>query len=273
MQPYKTQGIVLNRRDWKEADKLFIVLTPDRGKIQVIGRGVKKSKSKLGSHLEPFLVADLMIAPGRRMDLVAAAASRHNFARLKSSIQKIRYGWYCCEVLDNLIKWERPDRDIFDLLELTLRILNDDGAPSQNPPSRVQSAQRDFPARDDADKSVFMLNIFVWKVLFFLGYAPELYRCLSCGQPLQPKQNFFHSVKGGILCGFCLREKLNPAVIKPVTASLIKVLRFTMNNSLERALRVKIRKEMLGELTCLTEMFLSQYLDKKPHIVLAIGDE
>ncbi|MBI5530171.1 MAG: DNA repair protein RecO [Candidatus Doudnabacteria bacterium] len=241
MVPYKTQGIILNRYDFQDADKLFTVLTPDKGKIKVVGRGVKKSKSKLGAHLEPFSVVDLMIAPGRRMDIVTAAVSRRNFVNLKSAIHKIQYGWYCCELLDNLLKLERPDKDMFDLLESAFRFL-DDG---------------------DDEQSVFMLNVFVWKALFFLGYTPELYHCLSCGRPLKPAQNFFHSLKGGVVCGFCIQDKLDKTIIMPVMPHSIKILRFAANNSLERVLRINFQQEVLYEFTCLTDMFLEQYLDKK----------
>ena len=43
----KLQAIVLNRVDYKESDRILTLLSPEKGKLTVSARGVKKQASKL----------------------------------------------------------------------------------------------------------------------------------------------------------------------------------------------------------------------------------
>ena len=43
-----TTGIVLARTDFREADRILTVLTPDNGKVRVIAKGVRLPRSKIG---------------------------------------------------------------------------------------------------------------------------------------------------------------------------------------------------------------------------------
>ncbi|MEK7560104.1 MAG: DNA repair protein RecO [Patescibacteria group bacterium] len=49
---YTTEGIVLKKTPYGEADFLVRILTLDFGKIDLRARGVRKEKSKLNSHLD-----------------------------------------------------------------------------------------------------------------------------------------------------------------------------------------------------------------------------
>ena len=62
---YQTQGIILKRTDFSETSQLFSIYSSGLGKIEVIGRGTKKIKSKLNSQMQFFAVIDLEIARGK----------------------------------------------------------------------------------------------------------------------------------------------------------------------------------------------------------------
>lgn len=53
----KLQAIVLNRVDYKESDRILTLLSPEKGKLTVSARGVKKQASKLraGTELLPLV--------------------------------------------------------------------------------------------------------------------------------------------------------------------------------------------------------------------------
>ena len=50
--PYRTEAIILRRTNYGEADRVISLITPDRGKISGIAKGVRKPKSKLAGGLE-----------------------------------------------------------------------------------------------------------------------------------------------------------------------------------------------------------------------------
>jgi DNA repair protein RecO (recombination protein O) len=45
--PKNTQGVVLTRINYAEADRILTVLTEDFGKVSLIAKGTRKEKSKL----------------------------------------------------------------------------------------------------------------------------------------------------------------------------------------------------------------------------------
>ena len=60
----KTQGIVLRRTNYGEADRILAIITPE-GKMSVMARGVRKPKSRLAGGVEMFTVSEMMVHVGR----------------------------------------------------------------------------------------------------------------------------------------------------------------------------------------------------------------
>lgn len=63
--PVVTKAIVLTRVNYGEADRILTFITPHHGKISVIAKGVRKSKSKLAGGIELFSVSDITYIIGR----------------------------------------------------------------------------------------------------------------------------------------------------------------------------------------------------------------
>ncbi|MFO7820042.1 MAG: DNA repair protein RecO, partial [Halanaerobacter sp.] len=51
---FDTDAIVLRHYELGEADKIIVLFTKERGKIRVVAKGVRKTKSTLAAGLEPF---------------------------------------------------------------------------------------------------------------------------------------------------------------------------------------------------------------------------
>lgn len=65
MQTFRTEAIILRRTNYGEADRILNLLTPERGKVSAIAKGVRKSKSKLAGGLELFATCDVTIMQGK----------------------------------------------------------------------------------------------------------------------------------------------------------------------------------------------------------------
>ena len=70
---YRDDGIVLRTQDLGEADRIITVLTRRTGRIRAVGKGVRRTKSRFGARLEPFTHVDLLIHPGRSLDVITQA--------------------------------------------------------------------------------------------------------------------------------------------------------------------------------------------------------
>jgi DNA repair protein RecO (recombination protein O) len=71
---YQTEGIILERRNFGEAERLYIVFTERFGKIMAIAQGVRNIKSKLRYNLEPLSLTSLaLVATGESWRIVDAS--------------------------------------------------------------------------------------------------------------------------------------------------------------------------------------------------------
>ncbi len=125
MKQLLTQGIVLSRTDYGEADRIITLLTPDQGKVRVMGRGVRKLKSKLAGGIELFSVSDISYIPGRGeiCTLVSTRLVRH-YGHIVEDIDRVQLG---CELIKTLNKAteDHPDSEYFTLLDQAFQVLDD----------------------------------------------------------------------------------------------------------------------------------------------------
>jgi len=126
---YKTQGIVIRKRDLSEADRLLTIYTKDFGKILVKAKAVKKSQAKLKGHLELFLYSDLMLAEGRGLDIVTGAETIDNFSSIHNQLPSLAGAYCLSEIIDRLTAGPEPDEDAWRLILLSFQLLNQ----KQNP--------------------------------------------------------------------------------------------------------------------------------------------
>ena len=63
---YQDEGVVLRTVKLGEADRIVTLLTRDHCKIRAVAKGVRRTKSRFGGRLEPFMRVSLLIAEGLR---------------------------------------------------------------------------------------------------------------------------------------------------------------------------------------------------------------
>ncbi len=70
---YRDEAVVLRTHKLGEADRIITVLTRTRGKVRAVAKGVRRTGSRFGARLEPFMVIDLQCYEGRNLDTVTQA--------------------------------------------------------------------------------------------------------------------------------------------------------------------------------------------------------
>jgi DNA repair protein RecO (recombination protein O) len=125
MKPYTTQGIILTRLNYGEADRIITVLTPDHGKVRMIARGVRKIKSKLAGGIELFSVSHLTLVKGRGelQTLTASRLSKH-YNHIVEDLDRTMIGYELIRQLNKATE-EVPEADYFHLLQTALESLDD----------------------------------------------------------------------------------------------------------------------------------------------------
>ena len=104
MPVYRDEAVVLRTHKLGEADRIITLLTRQHGRVRAVARGVRRTKSKFGSRLEPFTHVDLQLAEGRTFDVVTQAETRSPFAAgLGNDYERYTAGTAMLETADALL--------------------------------------------------------------------------------------------------------------------------------------------------------------------------
>jgi DNA repair protein RecO (recombination protein O) len=120
-----TDGIVLARTNYGEADRIIKLLTPDHGKISLLARGVRKPKSKLAGGIELFSVSSITYIEGKGSigTLISTRLEEH-FGAIIKYIDRVQLGYELIKVLDRATE-DQTESDYFAMLRATFVALND----------------------------------------------------------------------------------------------------------------------------------------------------
>ncbi len=231
---YRTDSIILRRADFGEADRLITVFTPERGKLRLLAKGVRKTNSRKAGHVELFMLTDMLVAQGRTWDIISQAEVVESYRGLREDLDKTSHGYYLAELLDRFTEEHDPNGPLFELLAVTL--------------ARLSHGLDPFLA----------LRYFELHLLSLTGFQPQLYFCLACNEALEPVDNYFHFADGGALCPE--HGQMRPqAELLPL--GVLKVLRFLQSEPWEKvaklqltpATRQQVESLLLGYITFLLE--------------------
>lgn len=124
MKQLVTQGIVLSRTDYGEADRITTFLTPDHGKLRLMARGVRRVKSKLAGGIELFSISDITYIMGKSdMGTLISARLRKHYGNIVTEITRVQLGYDFLKRL-NRVTEDQPEPAYFDLLQAALDGLN-----------------------------------------------------------------------------------------------------------------------------------------------------
>ena len=116
MNSYRTEGIILKRTNYGEADRILTVFTKHFGKISVIARGIRKISSKKGGNLELFNQVKISLAKGRNLDIVTEAEVINSFKDWRKNLKKVALAYRLCELVDKLTAERVESEEIYKIL-------------------------------------------------------------------------------------------------------------------------------------------------------------
>lgn len=129
MQSLVTKGIVLGRTNFGEADRILTVLTPDYGKLSLMARGVRKSRSKLAGGVELFSISQITFIRGRgEVSTLISSRLETHFAGIVTDLARVQLGYDMLKLIDKNTE-DEVEAGYFDLLKSSLAALADAGSP------------------------------------------------------------------------------------------------------------------------------------------------
>jgi DNA repair protein RecO (recombination protein O) len=125
MRTYKTEGIIIKRKNYGEADRILTVFTKYYGKIQVRAAGIRRIQSRRSAHVELLNYSILGLYKGRSIPILTEAQAIENFSSIKSSLQKIGDAYHLCEIIDGLCPENQENTKVFYMLKNILTSLSE----------------------------------------------------------------------------------------------------------------------------------------------------
>jgi len=144
MRGYRTEGVVVKRRDFGEADRILVVFTKHYGRISVIAKGVRKITSRKGGSLELFSWVKLYLARGKNLDIITEVELKKSFTGIGKNLAKIVRSYYICELVDRLTAENQVNREVFDLLVSTFDKIDRAGVEGGLIDSLIRQFEKDI---------------------------------------------------------------------------------------------------------------------------------
>ncbi len=178
--PLKTEAIVLRSLRYGEADRILHLYTPRHGRLGAIAKGVRRSRSRFGARLEPFLHVRAVLHEGRgELFTVTSVDTVAVHAALRDSAATLDAAARACDAVGRLFDSSEPHPEVFTLLANELALLSADTAQAR-------------PANGLA---------FRLKLMLAAGIVPQLAACAACGESEHLRA--FSAAAGGIVCSAC----------------------------------------------------------------------
>ncbi len=189
----KTESIVLNSKRFGEGHNIINLFTESLGKIDASAFGVRKTKSRFGSKLEPFTISRMLLYRKSDESLFTVRdveVISYN-TTIREDLGKFIVGNSIIEPVIRFVETGEIDKRLFQLLSNSLKVLNE----------------------IVTKKAIHLLSMYDLQFLSIMGYGQETSTCVKCGNNLNSNDVYMDLYYGFPLCKIC-RTKSSTRVYK-----------------------------------------------------------
>lgn len=181
MSSVKSSAIVLKSINWRDTSKIVTLFTREEGKVSVIAKGARRSKSKYQGILESINLLEVIIymSATRKLQILGQATLEDTHQKIRADYEKTGYTFALLELTDIFFKEGSVDTVFFDFLEALLSEIGKINDP----------------------RIVFWY--FLLKLSSYLGFRPEFNICTTCNRSIASEEVGFSIREGAIICNNC----------------------------------------------------------------------
>ena len=254
---FSTDGFVCRVMDTGGSEKYIRLITPTRGRLQVLVQGGKSPKSGRTACSQLFIWGNYEIGEENGRYWLQTGSVNHVFSKLPEDLAAFSLASYLCEAAEELTDEGETTEGLLRLLlncmyGLDLRLY---------PLSQI--------------KAVFELRAAVLS-----GYCPELSTCRACGRDCTDTDETVYAdvMDGALLCAHCLTaahadapaptalaadEVREASVLYPLTPHALAAARFVRQAPLRRVLSFRLERAAdLASFSAFAENYLLHHLGR-----------
>lgn len=247
---YQLEGIVLGRRDYGEADRIVICLTP-QGRIDFLAKGTRKTRSRKAGHLELFARTQLLISRVEgSWDIISQAEALALRPSLQDDYARGTYARYVAELVMRFFERE-ADAELYGLLDGTLSKLEEDDNPE------------------------LLVRWYEQRLLTIAGFRPEWHTCVGeragslCGLKLSPRPADRRSYgvdpeRGGALCTECFGTLRSEPGVRALSPSALSWFQALQQREYADLKDFPLPDSTAAELAAVMQLYIAHHLEYSP---------
>jgi DNA repair protein RecO (recombination protein O) len=235
---YRDEAVVLRTQKLGEADRIVTLLSRYRGQIRAVAKGVRRTASKFGSRLEPFMVVDAQFYEGKSLDIV-------------NQVETI--GSYGGQIIDDYASFTAANA----MVEAAERLTSEESSPQQY--LLLVGALRSLASKEH--DSSLILDSYLLRALAIAGWAPSFDNCARCEAP-GPHGAFVMQV-GSVVCQEC--KPIGAVSISTQTSDLLGALLSGDWDQAEKAID-SARSSASGIVAAYSQWHIERGLKSMPHV-------
>jgi DNA repair protein RecO (recombination protein O) len=235
---YRDEAVVLRTHKLGEADRIVTMLSRQNGKIRAVAKGVRRTASKFGSRLEPFMVVDAQFYRGRSLDIVQQAES---------------LGSYGADIADDYPRYTAASV----MVETADKVTDDDGSLQQY--LLLVGALRSLSRQEHP--AGLTLDSYLLRSLSIAGWAPSFVDCAVTGAP-GPHSHFVVQL-GGVVA-----DEVAPPGSPRLDRDTLELLGSLLSGQWDvaEAMNERTRAQASGVVAAYTQFHLERSLRSLEHV-------
>lgn len=189
---YRTEGIFIRKDKRFEADEYLTIYTKDFGKIGVMGKSIRKIKSKLRSSSELFCHSEVEFIRGRHYNILTASETTTSLSETKSDLGRLSLAFRISFLINSFLPEEEEDLKLWNFIKDSFYLLDN------------------FDKKENKKQNLLAFYYyFTFHFLSLIGYKPEIDECVISGK----KAQIFSPKEGGMVSKECTKELKDPFVV------------------------------------------------------------
>lgn len=232
----KVEAVIISHRNFGDADRILRVFTSELGKTTILAKGVRKSGSRKGPHIEPFTHSSLVLAKGQNFWILTQADTIQIFTQISGNLYRTGLAAYILELADRLTVEDLPDTSLFRLILDSIKQINATEDPF-------------LPA-----------TYYELQLLQATGFKPELFHCVNCGREIIQEDQYFSIFQGGVTCPLChhFQQELLPA-----SQDVLKYLRYFQRSNFIKIQNLKLSPQIKKEIRKVLDPYVASITERK----------
>lgn len=180
----KAEAHVLRWVDYGDTSRIVTFLTPCRGRLACIAKGVRRKNSPLAAILDTMNRVELVYywKDGRAVQTLAEASLLDGYGGVKADLERTAFAAFPLELAAKVAHENEPSSAFYRALSQGLSGLN-----------VWEGNARAHCCWQAA------------RLLSAAGFQPELARCVQCGQAISDNPGF--NLEGGVTCAECRADR------------------------------------------------------------------